>query len=157
MTASTAIEAVISLGHELAEMKNAAHDLWSWLPSHKRAQAAHGDYASNFTPSMRDIMREASEYIAHGCRPTPEQQTHAGDLYRCPCGEDHEHHYEGSAEALKHGAWPMAPSGEIGAWAHGEDPTRVISASQKAQAEGDGGASASSVAPYSVPLERSAR
>jgi hypothetical protein len=44
--------------------------------------------------------------------------------------------------------------GEVQAWQHEEDPARVISAVQKAQAERDGGASASSVKPYSVPLTR---
>lgn len=42
----------------------------------------------------------------------------------------------------------------VAGWAHEEDPTRVISAAQKAQAERDGGASASSVRLYSVPLVR---
>ncbi|MEJ6003769.1 hypothetical protein [Paucibacter soli] len=41
---------------------------------------------------------------------------------------------------------------EVRAWAHEDDPTRVISAAQKAQAERDGGASASSVRPYSIAL-----
>jgi hypothetical protein len=40
------------------------------------------------------------------------------------------------------------------AWMHEEDPSRVISAIQKAQALRDGGASASSVKPYCVPLTR---
>lgn len=43
---------------------------------------------------------------------------------------------------------------DVRAWEHEGDPTRVISAAQKAQAERDGGASASSVRPYSVPLVR---
>ena len=47
-----------------------------------------------------------------------------------------------------------AGGARIAAWAHEEDPARVISAAQKAQAERDGGASASSVKPYSVPLVR---
>jgi len=41
---------IISLGHELSEQDNKAFDLWTWLPSHKAAQAAHGDYASEHTP-----------------------------------------------------------------------------------------------------------
>ena len=47
-----------------------------------------------------------------------------------------------------------AGGAQIAAWAHEEDPARVISAAQKAQAERDGDASASSVKPYSVPLVR---
>lgn len=38
------------------------------------------------------------------------------------------------------------------AWQHATDSARVISASQKKQAERDGGASASSVRPYITPL-----
>lgn len=38
------------------------------------------------------------------------------------------------------------------AWRHEEDPDRVISASQKDQALRDGGASASSVRAYTIPL-----
>lgn len=40
----------------------------------------------------------------------------------------------------------------IGAWAHDEDPSRVISQIQKEQSLRDGGASASSVQNYSIPL-----
>lgn len=43
------------------------------------------------------------------------------------------------------------PVGELVAWVHEEDPSRVISASQKATALRDQGASGSSVRPYSVP------
>ena len=43
------------------------------------------------------------------------------------------------------------PVGEPVAWVHEEDPSRVISASQKATALRDQGASGSSVRPYSVP------
>ena len=44
----------------------------------------------------------------------------------------------------------------VWAWMHEEDEARVISAAQKAQALSDGGASASSVRPYSVPLYKDA-
>ena len=40
----------------------------------------------------------------------------------------------------------------VAAWQHEEDAGRVISAAQKAQAIRDGGASASSVRPYSIAL-----
>ena len=43
-------------------------------------------------------------------------------------------------------------AGEVLAWQHEEDPAHVISGIQKAQALRDGGASASSVKLYSVPL-----
>lgn len=79
---------IISLGHELSEQSNAAFNLWTWLPSYKAAQAAHGDYAGNFTPSVQDVLTEAAIFIGHGLQPTPEQL--AGEpLYSCPCGESH--------------------------------------------------------------------
>ena len=80
---------IISLGHELSEQQNKAFDLWTLLPSYKAAQAAHGDYASEHTPSVSDVLTEAAIYIAHGMNPTDEQRAEAGDFYRCPCGEDH--------------------------------------------------------------------
>ena len=48
----------------------------------------------------------------------------------------------------------VVPTVDVQAWQHEEDPARVISAAQKTQAERDGGASASSVRPYFVPLVR---
>lgn len=80
---------IISLGHELSEQQNKAFDLWTWLPSYKAAQAAHGDYASEYTPSVSDVLTEAAIYMAHGMNPTDEQRAEAGDFYKCPCGEDH--------------------------------------------------------------------
>lgn len=83
---------IISLGHELSEQNDKAFSLWTWLPSHKAAQAAHGDYADNFTPPVSDVLIEAAMFIAHGLNPTPGQIADAGDYYKCPCGEDHETH-----------------------------------------------------------------
>ncbi len=83
-------EDLIRLGHELAEENNAAFDLWTWLPSYKAVQAAHGDYASEHKPSPADVMREAATFIGHKLAPTPEQIREAGDLYQCPCGQPHD-------------------------------------------------------------------
>jgi len=47
-----------------------------------------------------------------------------------------------------------AEAQQVVAWVHEEDANRVISARQKAQAERDGGAYASSLRPYSIPLAR---
>lgn len=67
------------------------------------------------------------------------------------------------AGTLVHGAVDAAAqpasaaiAGEAQAWMHENDPTRVISAQQKAQAERDGGAYASSLRPYTIPLSRDA-
>jgi hypothetical protein len=81
---------LIRFGQQLAEENNAAHDLWSWLPSHKVAQKHHGDYADQHQPSTRDVMFEAALYLANTSRAdttmTPEEQEW---FERCPCGEDH--------------------------------------------------------------------
>lgn len=77
---------IIRLGHELAEQDGAAHDLWTWLPSYRAAQAAHGDHAGNHRPSAADVMKEAAAYLGHQMAPTPEQ-IRGEELYQCPCGE----------------------------------------------------------------------
>ena len=56
----------------------------------------------------------------------------------------------GSVRASKEKAATPAPEAAPIAWVHKDDPHRAISASQKAQALRDGGASASSVAAYSI-------
>lgn len=80
----------IKLGQQLDAENNAAHDLWTWLPSHKIAQKHHGDYASEYCPSNADVMKEAAMYLGHLRRPevplTPEEQEW---FWRCPCDEDH--------------------------------------------------------------------
>lgn len=86
----TARSEFIDLGRELAEEDNEAFSLWTWLPSYKAAQAAHGDYAGNFTPSVTDVLREACMFISHGLNPTEAQRAEAGDLYLCPCDEPHD-------------------------------------------------------------------
>ena len=80
---------IISLGHELSEQNNKAFVLWTRLPSYKAARAAHGDYASEYTPPVCDVLTEATMFISHGMNPTKEQIDAAGDFYRCPCGEPH--------------------------------------------------------------------
>ena len=88
---SKEIDAMISLGKQLDEMQNAAHDLWTWLPSRKVAEKNHGDYADNFTPTVKDILVEAAMFVA--CLKdgtardyTPEEREW---FEKCPCGEDH--------------------------------------------------------------------
>lgn len=82
-------ETIIRLGNQFEQEDNAAHDLWTWLPSYKAAQAGHGDYAVEQMPSVADILLEAATFISHGLKPSTEQIAEAGDIYRCPCGEDH--------------------------------------------------------------------
>jgi hypothetical protein len=86
----TLTDQFISLGHQLSAERDSAHDLWTWLPSHKVAEKNHGDYASEFCPSVKDVMVEAAMYLAHLARPdvpvTPDEQEW---FARCPCDQDH--------------------------------------------------------------------
>jgi hypothetical protein len=85
------VQELIQLGEQLATEKAAAHDLWTWLPSHAVAKKHHGDYASEHCPSNRDVMVEAAMYLANMSRAdttmTPAEQEY---FLRCPCDEDHE-------------------------------------------------------------------
>lgn len=81
---------LIQLGQQLAAEHDAAHDLWTWLPSYRVAQKHHRDHASEHRPSNRDVMVEAAMYLANASRAdttmTPEEEEW---FTRCPCGEDH--------------------------------------------------------------------
>lgn len=85
---------LIQLGKSLDEDNNRAHDLWTWLPSHKVAERHHGDYAGNFQPEIADIMTEAALYIAKLRRgvvcATKSEEAEEKDWFEsCPCGDDH--------------------------------------------------------------------
>jgi hypothetical protein len=73
---------IMNLSRQLEEEENAASDLWSWLPSHKAAQACHGDYAHEFCPDNADVMREAAEYFAF-----LRGYEKARGCFECPCQE----------------------------------------------------------------------
>lgn len=81
---------LIQLGQQLSAENDAAHDLWTWLPSYRVAQQHHRDQASDHRPSNRDVMVEAAMYLANTNRAdttmTPEEKEW---FTRCPCGEDH--------------------------------------------------------------------
>lgn len=81
---------LMRLGEQLNKESDAAHDLWTWLPSHKIAEKHHGDYASEHTPSVGDVLKEAAMYLGHLKHPdvalTPEEEEW---FTSCPCGEDH--------------------------------------------------------------------
>lgn len=84
-------QALIQLGQQLEAETNAAHDLWTWLPSYRVAQEHHGDYASEHQPSNADVMKEAAMYLGHLKRPdvplTPEEKEW---FTSCPCGDNHD-------------------------------------------------------------------
>lgn len=81
---------IISFARELEEQRESSFNLWTWLPSYREAEKYHGDYAIEHMPSVADIMKEASMYIADDLSPTEEDYKKHGDWYKCPCGEDHE-------------------------------------------------------------------
>lgn len=83
-------EDIKRLAHQMEGEDNAAYNLWTWLPSHAAAQKAHGDHAGNYKPSVLEVMNEACEFISHRLHPTPQEREEAGELYVCPCGDDHE-------------------------------------------------------------------
>ena len=74
------------LARQLEAEDNAAFDLWSWLPSHKAAEKAHGDYASEHTPDPADVMKEAAIYIAF-LRGREIGQAEVEQWFGCPCQE----------------------------------------------------------------------
>ena len=82
---------LIDFGRQLAAEGDAAHDLWTWLPSYKVAQKHHGDQASEHRPSNRDVMVEAAMYLAsvNGSPDAPMTSEEREWFERCPCGEDH--------------------------------------------------------------------
>jgi hypothetical protein len=83
-------EELIRFGQQLAEQNNAASDLWTWLPSHTTAKKHHGDHAYAHCPSNRDVMLEASLYLASMRRADKTMTVEEKEWFtRCPCGEDH--------------------------------------------------------------------
>lgn len=75
---------IIRFGRELERERNAAYDMWTWLPSYRAAHKAHGQYAVEHQPPMDDLIKEASmcfSLIGGYIQGSP------GDLM-CPCGDD---------------------------------------------------------------------
>jgi hypothetical protein len=61
---ASARDLIISLGAELSDQENVAHDLWTWLPSYKVAKELRGDYACEYRPGVADVMRDAMALIS---------------------------------------------------------------------------------------------
>lgn len=83
------IQTIIDLGAELDRQRNAAFDLWSWLPSYKVAIKWHGDIASEYMPSIENILYEACIVMAQhkGHKLSKEDRKF---LAQCPCGDNHQ-------------------------------------------------------------------
>ena len=56
---------MITLGQQLSDESNQAYNLWTWLPSYRAAQEQFGDVAANYTPSVSDIILEATLFLAY--------------------------------------------------------------------------------------------
>lgn len=83
-------EDVIRLGEELAKERNAAFDLWSWLPSHAAAEKHHGDYSDTKFPGVEQVLIEACFWFSDQKYPKNHTDAERREMYRCPCGEDDE-------------------------------------------------------------------
>lgn len=72
--------ALLDFARQAESESEAAHDLWTWLPSYRVATAAHGEYAINHRPSLVEILREATAVLV---------KVHGGDddfpFAQCPC------------------------------------------------------------------------
>jgi hypothetical protein len=80
-------QGIISLGRKLKGYNDAAYDLWTWLPSYRKAKKCLGDYACNIRPGHAEVMREACDFISDACDPSKERlESHY--LYQCPCEGD---------------------------------------------------------------------
>lgn len=83
---------IIRLAHDLEEERNEAFMLWTWLPSHKVVEKHHGDHGDNFTPSVSDILKEATLWLAYINSKKDNPDAPMSDEQKqwfteCPCGE----------------------------------------------------------------------
>lgn len=92
------MEELRALLHQFDEERDAAGDLWSWLPSAQEAKAHHGDYYYAHRPAPADVMREAARYLAvlTGSPPSEEDR----ELFKCPCGDSHDAEGTASPKAV---------------------------------------------------------
>ncbi|MFG0713226.1 hypothetical protein ACF8O9_10315 [Stenotrophomonas geniculata] len=106
---------------------------------------------SNDNKTLADVQPGGRVRLGDEAERARFEQCRGGDFER-----DAQGYYTSPRTAQDWAMWQAAlaarqPVGELVAWVHEEDPSRVISASQKATALRDQGASGSSVRPYSVP------
>ncbi len=93
------VEGMRDLLSRLDGEAEAAHDLWTWLPSRKVAERFHGDYAGNAQPTVADIMREAALVMAEAAGSKLDPAERAEFLEKCPCGEEHGENASARTEA----------------------------------------------------------
>jgi hypothetical protein len=73
--------------HQVEKSNDAAYDLWTWLPSYRKAKKCLGDYSCNVRPTNSEVMKEACDFIADNCNPDAER-LNSHYLYQCPCNGD---------------------------------------------------------------------
>ena len=78
---------IIRLGRQLGQENEAAFNLWTWLPTHGIAKVFHGDYATEFTPSNEDVMKEACMVMSELCGYDHNRRERADWLETCPCDD----------------------------------------------------------------------
>lgn len=75
---------LLSFAHKIEKSNDAANDLWTWLPSYRKAKKCLGDYVCEVRPNNTEIMKEACDFIADSCNPDAERlESHY--LYQCSC------------------------------------------------------------------------
>jgi hypothetical protein len=77
---------ICKFAREIEAQDNAAFDLWTWMPSYKAAQKAHGDYASEHQPSHADLMKETAMFLSE-LRGHEHTDAECEEWFGCPCGE----------------------------------------------------------------------
>lgn len=76
---------LLKLSHELEAESNAAHDLWTWLPSYKSAQKVHNmNFIQNLGYTVENVLIEACELFSYikGYDLTATKK----ENFSCPCG-----------------------------------------------------------------------
>jgi len=125
-----------------------------------QAGKADGVLCANDECDRANGVRPASAPVAGEARPTDWQAAlriselpEVDEVLGIFCNDGTQDNAVGLVQAILDAA-PKASTvaGQVVAWMHEEDQNRVISAQQKAQAERDGGAYASSLRPYTIAL-----
>jgi hypothetical protein len=90
---------IVAFARELEATDAEAFSLWTWLPSRKMAEKAHGDYADEFQPTLADLMNEATAVlILLSFGPNEPRglndpyvsrlkEEHTREVFRCSCDE----------------------------------------------------------------------
>lgn len=78
---------ICQLARKIEDEKNAAFDLWTWLPSYKVGQQHHGDHAGNFIPAVADIIREATLVLSQQNGFEVSKEDRKEWFEKCPCNE----------------------------------------------------------------------